>query len=121
MRKILFLMLSALLPICASAVSLTRVSVHDPSVVWDPASQTYYIFGSHRASAKTTDMMNWTAFTAPWQTATSDNAANKDAFTTNQTKSVKIGGKDVQFGNFDAHAWSAAYPMERCRGKCLEH
>ena len=40
MRKILFLMLSALLPICASAVSLTRVSVHDPSVVWDPASQT---------------------------------------------------------------------------------
>ena len=41
MRKILFLMLSALLPICASAVSLTRVSVHDPSVVWDPVSQTY--------------------------------------------------------------------------------
>ena len=110
-------MLSALLPICASAVSLTRVSVHDPSVVWDPASQTYYIFGSHRASAKTTDMMNWTAFTAPWQTATSDNAANKDAFTTNQTKSVKIGGKDVQFGNFDAHAWSAAYPEWRDAGR----
>ena len=109
-------MLSALLPICASAVSLKRVSVHDPSVVWDPASQTYYIFGSHRASAKTTDMMNWTAFTAPWQTATSDNAANKDAFTTNQTKSVKIGGKDVQFGNFDAHAWSAAYPEWRDAG-----
>ena len=98
---------------CVSAVSLKRVSVHDPSVVWDPASQTYYIFGSHRASAKTPDLMNWTAFTAPWQTMASDNAANKDAFTTNQTKTIKIGGKDVNFGNFDAFAWSAAYPEWR--------
>lgn len=113
MRKILLLLLSALLPMCVSAVSLKRVSVHDPSVVWDPASQTYYIFGSHRASAKTPDLMNWTAFTAPWQTMASDNAANKDAFTTNQTKTIKIGGKDVNFGNFDAFAWSAAYPEWR--------
>ena len=105
MRKILFLMLSALLPICASAVSLTRVSVHDPSVVWDPASQTYYIFGSHRASAKTTDMMNWTAFTAPWQTASSNNAANTEAFTTPEVTKVKKGGVEYDFV-FNAHDWS---------------
>lgn len=106
MRKILFLMLSALLPICASAVSLTRVSVHDPSVVWDPASQTYYIFGSHRASAKTTDMMNWTAFTAPWATETSNNANPNVAFSTPQVTKVKKGGTEYDF-TFDAIKWSA--------------
>ena len=105
MRKILFLMLSALLPICASAVNLTRVSVHDPSVVWDPASQTYYIFGSHRASAKTTDMMNWTAFTAPWQTTSSNKAANTEAFTTPEVTKVKKGGVEYDFV-FNAHDWS---------------
>ena len=98
-------MLSALLPICASAVNLTRVSVHDPSVVWDPASQTYYIFGSHRASAKTTDMMNWTAFTAPWQTTSSNNAANTEAFTTPEVTKVKKGGVEYDFV-FNAHDWS---------------
>ena len=64
MRRLL-LILAALLPLAASAVSLKRVSVHDPSIVWDPTSQTYYIFGSHRASAKTKDLMSWTAFKAP--------------------------------------------------------
>ncbi|MBQ6202327.1 MAG: glycoside hydrolase family 43 protein [Prevotella sp.] len=106
MRKILFLMLSALLPICTSAASLTRVSVHDPSVVWDPASQTYYIFGSHRASAKTTDMMNWTAFTAPWATETSNNANPNVAFSTPQVTKVKKGGTEYDF-TFDAIKWSA--------------
>ena len=47
----------------AMAYTLNRVGVHDPSIVWEPASQTYYIFGSHRAAAKTTDLMSWTAFT----------------------------------------------------------
>lgn len=36
----------------------TDVSVHDPSVV--KAGSEYYIFGSHLASAKTEDFMNWT-------------------------------------------------------------
>ena len=106
MRKILLLLLSALLPMCVSAVSLRRVSVHDPSVVWDPASQTYYIFGSHRASAKTTDMMNWTAFTAPWATETSTNANPNVAFATPQVTKVKKGGVEYDFA-FDAIKWSA--------------
>lgn len=40
-----------------------RVSVHDPSIVKDPATGTYYIYGSHRAWAKSTDLINWTTFT----------------------------------------------------------
>ncbi len=106
MRKILLLMLSALLPICASAVSLTRVSVHDPSVVWDPTSQTYYIFGSHRDHAKSTDMMNWTKVTVPWATATSNNANPNVAFTTPEVTKIKKGGEEYDFA-FDAVKWSA--------------
>ena len=106
MRKILFLILSALLPICASAVSLTRVSVHDPSVVWDPVSQTYYIFGSHRDHAKSTDMMNWTKITVPWATATSNDADPNIAFTTPEVTKIKKGGTEYDF-TFDAIKWSA--------------
>lgn len=90
----------------AAAYSLTRVSVHDPSIVWDPNSQTYYIFGSHRASAKSADLMNWTAFTAPWQTATSNNADPNVAYTSPEVTKVKKGGKEYDY-NFDAVKWSA--------------
>lgn len=34
-----------------------RVSVHDPSIFLD--NGTYYIFGSHLAQAKSTDLLNW--------------------------------------------------------------
>ena len=42
-------------------VSYSRVSVHDPSVVYDNGTQ--YIFGSHMAWAKSKDLMNWETFT----------------------------------------------------------
>lgn len=41
----------------------SRVSVHDPSVVKDPSTGNYYIFGSHMAWARSTDLENWTTFT----------------------------------------------------------
>ena len=41
-------------------VSYGRVSVHDPSVIYD--NGTYYIFGSHMAWAKSTDLRNWETF-----------------------------------------------------------
>ena len=41
-------------------VPVKRVTVHDPSVVYD--NGTYYIFGSHMAWAKTTDLMSWEYF-----------------------------------------------------------
>ena len=107
MKKYLFCLFSALFAVSATAYELKRVSVHDPSIVWDPSSKTYYIFGSHRAAAKTTDLMSWTAFTAPWKTATSDNAANNVAFETPAVKKVKKGGVDVDFPAFSATKWSA--------------
>ena len=85
--------------------ALKRVSVHDPSVVWDPSTSSYYIFGSHRAAAKCNNMMSWETFTAPWATATSTNADNIDAFTTPQVTKVKKGGVEYDL-NFNALAWS---------------
>ena len=107
MKKYLLCLFSALLVASATAYELKRVSVHDPSIVWEPSSKTYYIFGSHRAAAKTTDLMSWTAFMAPWKTATSDNAANNVAFETPAVKKVKKGGVDVDFPAFSATKWSA--------------
>jgi arabinan endo-1,5-alpha-L-arabinosidase len=105
MKKKLICVLLTLLPLSVAAYSLKRVSVHDPSVVWEPTTQTYYIFGSHRASAKTKDMMSWTAFKAPWQTASSKDAANNVSFTTPAVTKVKKGGQEYDL-NFDAQAWS---------------
>lgn len=85
--------------------ALKRVSVHDPSVVWDPTTSSYYIFGSHRAAAKCNNMMSWETFSAPWATATSTNADNIDAFTTPQVTKVKKGGVEYDL-NFNALAWS---------------
>ena len=104
---VFYLLLPSLLlfSFSAMAVSLKRVSVHDPSIVWEPTSQTYYIFGSHRAAAKTTDLMSWTSFQAPWATASSTNAANSAAFTTPQVTKVKKGGVAYNL-NFNAFNWS---------------
>jgi len=41
-----------------TALTFGNVSVHDPSVI--RVSGTFYVFGSHLAAAKTTDLMNWT-------------------------------------------------------------
>ena len=95
--------------------ALKRVVVHDPSVVFDPNTSTYYIFGSHRAAAKCSNMMSWTAFTAPWATESSTNASNADAFTTPQVTKVKKGNTEYDFV-FDAMAWakkgSASYNID---------
>lgn len=40
-----------------------HTSVHDPSVVKDPETGTYYIFGSHLAFAKSKDLYSWEKFT----------------------------------------------------------
>lgn len=40
-----------------------RVSVHDPSVIYDTKTKKYYVYGSHRAWAKSSDLVKWTTFT----------------------------------------------------------
>lgn len=88
-------------------ITKKRVSVHDPSVVWDATSKRYYIFGSHRGIAYTSNLQNWTGTNFKWQTATSTDATNKAAFVTPQVKTVKKGGVDVDLPVFNAMEWSA--------------
>ncbi len=41
-------------------ISFNNATVHDPSVI--KVQDTYYVFGSHLAAAKSTDLMNWDRF-----------------------------------------------------------
>lgn len=100
-----------------------RVVCHDPSIVIDditnPASPTYYIYGSHLGKGKTTAAENyqeWTVFKADEENTTATNSLfcnlsgtlvnYSDAYTTHAVTSVKDhAGKTVTFGNFDAHGW----------------
>lgn len=52
-----------------STEEIKRVSVHDPSIVKDPQSGTYYVFGSHLATAKSKDMVNWSAVSMDYENA----------------------------------------------------
>jgi len=89
----------------------TRVSVHDPSITRE--GDTFYIFGTHRAQAKTTDLQNWTTFLAPWGQVNSDgtitsNVENSVAFNRPQLTSIQQNGSTIQLPTFDAEAWAAA-------------
>lgn len=87
-------------------VNKKRISVHDPSVVFDSTSGRYYIFGSHKAGAYTTDMRNWTAANPTWANASGGIASNAEAFVTPQVTKVMKGGEEVDFPTFNAMDWS---------------
>lgn len=111
MRKQLLLAAAVMMAATLQAQNLRRVSIHDPSVVYDSQFKRYYLFGTHRGLAFSSDMQNWNDASSSlrWKVGTNTNANFLNAFSTNATKTVTIGGQDVAFGNFDAKAWSAAY------------
>ncbi len=45
-----------------------NASVHDPSIIKDPKTGTYYVYGSHIDAAKSTDLINWDNFTNGYTT-----------------------------------------------------
>jgi len=77
------------------------VTVHDPSVVWEPTSKRYYIFGSHKAGGYTSNMQNWSVSNPTWS------GSNANSFITPAVKKVKKGGVEVDFPQFNAMEWSA--------------
>lgn len=88
-----------------------RVGVHDPSITRD--GDTYYIFGTHRAQAKSSDLQNWSTILAPWGQVNEDgsitsNVTNDAAFKRPQLTSIVQNGRTIQLPTFDAEAWSAA-------------
>jgi arabinan endo-1,5-alpha-L-arabinosidase len=49
-------------PAAPAPVTFQNASVHDPAII--KSGGTYYVFGSHLASAKSTDLMKWTQLTS---------------------------------------------------------
>ena len=103
-----------------------RIAVHDPSIVMDVTGSNannplYYIYGSHLGRARTYASGNyqiWNTFkTGEENTETSNSLFAdvngklvnfKDAYSTQLVKKVKnYKGEEVDFPNFDAHAWQA--------------
>ena len=91
--------------------------VHDPSIVYDRNGH-YYIFGSHNAIARTSDLRNWNGVNNNGEFGVQNANGSvsvtnyNNAFHTNMTKKVKVLKNgvptEVNFGNFDAAAWSCA-------------
>ena len=52
-------------------------SVHDPSVVWDAATQTFYIYGSHYYGVKTKDFKTYSDITRYYKGSYESNDAYK--------------------------------------------
>lgn len=58
-RTFISLVSLSLITACSGKTpEFSNVSVHDPSVI--KVDETYYVFGSHLASAKSKDLMSWT-------------------------------------------------------------
>ncbi len=106
--------------------TIGRIAVHDPSIVMDVTGSNannplYYIYGSHLGRAKTNATGNyqiWNTFkTGEENTGTSNSLFAdvngklvnfKDAYSTQLVKKVKnYKSEEVDFPNFDAHAWQA--------------
>lgn len=95
------------------------VSVHDPSVVYEPSSNYYYIFGTHVGVARTADLQSWSGvnnniFGVVNSSGSVVSASADQAFITNQTTKVNalVNGtvQEVDFGPFDAMSWNCALP-----------
>ena len=102
-----------------------RIAVHDPSIVMDVTGSStnpkYYIYGSHLGRAKTYASGNyqiWNTFKTGEENVGTSNSLFadvngklvnfKDAYSTQLVKKVKnYKGEEVDFPNFDAHAWQA--------------
>ena len=92
-------------------------SIHDPSVVWDPTTQYFYIYGSHYAGAKTKDFKSYTGIFNYYQGGHTIDQAYK-AFRSNPVHTVKrcLPGKtqveEVTLGSYDAGAFAATYASD---------
>lgn len=87
--------------------SFKQVSIHDPSVIYNPKDGLFYIYGSHYIGAKSSDLRNWSLVTNYY------NTSFDKAFKKSPARKVKrkLNGviEEVDFPSFDAAAWCAHY------------
>ena len=91
----------------------SNVSVHDPSVVYNPSDANYYIVGSHIGVAKSADLVNWIGVNTGREHTTFFGQSYKTAFSSCPTHEVKVkrGAEIVTetLGSFDAGAYCSIY------------
>ena len=91
----------------------SNVSVHDPSVVYNPSDANYYIVGSHIGVAKSADLVNWVGVNTGREHTTFFGQSYKTAFSSCPTHEVKVkrGAEIVTetLGSFDAGAYCSIY------------
>ena len=74
---------------------VSRVMVHDPSIL--KADGTYYLFGTHLADAKSTNLMDWTQMNLDWNWREKDSWKNDSVYgevLTNLAESFAWAGYD---------------------------
>ena len=88
-------------------------SVHDPSVVFDPNTSTYYVVGSHLDVAKSSNLSSWTKVATGTNHSSFLNKGYQTAFSSNPSHRVKVrrGNDTIEatLGSFDAGAFCATY------------
>ncbi len=95
-----------------SAKITSRVSVHDPSIIKDPVSKQYYLFGSHIDAAKSSDLQNWNSFTNGY---TTPNNVEFGDLSANLKKAFDWSGENLEdcYGGFAVWApdviWNPEY------------
>jgi arabinan endo-1,5-alpha-L-arabinosidase len=113
------------LPTLKTSVTRSRTGVHDPSIVYNPANQYYYIFGSHMGVSRTKDLCNWTSLPSLGQTEDSKlygvidadgnvvQASYNDAFVTSNAKKATVLKNgiptEVDLPNYNAKEWMTTY------------
>lgn len=72
-------------------IEFRNASVHDPSIIKDPKTGEYYVFGSHIDGAKSKDLVNWDQFTNGYTTPNNKVYGN---LSENLAESFKWAGED---------------------------
>ncbi len=97
-----------------STTTVNGFSIHDPSVVWDPISKYFYVYGSHYVGAQTKDFKTWTGIYNYYQGGYNSSSAYK-AFQSCPVHKVKRclpGSTDVEevtLSSFDAGKFCSIY------------
>ncbi|KAB7670762.1 LamG-like jellyroll fold domain-containing protein [Bacillus sp. B1-b2] len=76
----------------SEAINFQRVSVHDPSII-KADNGSYYVFGSHIAAAKSSDLMNWSSLVEREYQTPTNNPIYGD-LSANLAESFKWAGED---------------------------
>lgn len=90
-------------------VRYNNQSVHDPSVVWDEKSGSYYLYGSHYIGAKSKDLRNWSLVTNYYNTSYDKAFKSNPSHKVNRKLPNSTAISEITLGSFDAAAFCATY------------